>query len=127
MSRTTSFRPVAAGRRLAATIRLLGALSLSLAAGVSHAQDYPNKPLQLLAGTTSDQVTFAAFGGQLRYDAVTDFVPVAFMVNGYPVLLVSPATGIKSIPELVAYVRARPEGLGCSTGGRASQSHLACV
>src|SRR5688572_8913276 len=57
---------------------------------------------------------------KLNYDPIRDFAPVARMIYYVFVLAVNPNSGMRTVPELIAYVRANPGktsyGFGNSTG-----------
>ena len=57
---------------------------------------------------------------KLNYDPIRDFAPVARMIYYVFVLVVNPNSGMRTVPELIAYVRANPGktsyGFGNSTG-----------
>ena len=57
---------------------------------------------------------------KLNYDPIRDFAPISRMIYYVFVLAVSPGVGVKSVPELIAYVKANPGktsyAFGNSTG-----------
>jgi len=61
----------------------------------------------------------------LPYDAVRDFVPVSHLVSFPQVMVVAPASPIRSLPDLIAAARARPGQLNYASSGNGSTSHLA--
>jgi len=62
---------------------------------------------------------------KLKYDTVKDFVAVS-MIAGIPnVIVVSAASGIKTIQELVQRGKARPGSLTYGSAGNGSSSHIA--
>jgi tripartite-type tricarboxylate transporter receptor subunit TctC len=72
----------------------------------------------------STQTTHSAnpfFFKKLNYDPIKDFAPVAHMINYAFVLLVNPNSGIKTVPELIAYVAANPGKTSYAFGGGAAQ------
>ena len=60
----------------------------------------------------------------LTYDPVRDFTPVVPLGSTPSVLVVSPASGIKTIAALVAAGRARPNALNFSSVGIGTATHL---
>jgi len=61
----------------------------------------------------------------IPFDSVKDFVPIA-LVAGTPLLLVvHPSVPVKSVKELIAFVRARPGQLNYASAGTGGPTHLA--
>jgi tripartite-type tricarboxylate transporter receptor subunit TctC len=61
---------------------------------------------------------------QLPYDAQKDFAPVVHLVSFPQVLVVNPSLPVKTLAELVEYVRTRPGRLNYSSSGQGTTSHL---
>jgi tripartite-type tricarboxylate transporter receptor subunit TctC len=61
----------------------------------------------------------------LPYDIFRDFTPIAGCSNAPQVLVVHPSLPVKSVKELVAFARKRPDQLGWATAGIGSTGHLA--
>jgi tripartite-type tricarboxylate transporter receptor subunit TctC len=79
----------------------------------------------LLLATSSTHSVAPAVRKDLPYNTSTDFTPIALLAEANNVLLVSPSVGAKSLSELVAVARQKPDALNYSTGGTGTQSHLA--
>ena len=62
---------------------------------------------------------------KLSYDAVTDFAPITLVVLAPSVLVTHPSLPVKSVRELIAFARARPNQLLYSSAGNGSPQHLA--
>jgi tripartite-type tricarboxylate transporter receptor subunit TctC len=62
---------------------------------------------------------------KLSYDAVTDFAPITLVVLAPSVLVVHPSLPVKSVRELIAFAKARPNQLLYSSAGNGSPQHLA--
>ena len=60
----------------------------------------------------------------LPYDARTDFIPITTWVSFPQVLIVNRDLPVKSLEELIAYVKARPGKLNHASSGSGSTSHL---
>jgi tripartite-type tricarboxylate transporter receptor subunit TctC len=61
---------------------------------------------------------------KLPYDPVADFIPLA-MAAGTPfVLVVNPSLPVKTVADLIAYVKARPGKLSYGTAGAGVPHHL---
>jgi tripartite-type tricarboxylate transporter receptor subunit TctC len=61
----------------------------------------------------------------VRYDPVRDFLPVILTNTAPNVLVVNPVLPVKSVKELIALARAKPEQLNYGTSGTGSSTHLA--
>jgi len=78
----------------------------------------------LLFGNSSLAISPAVFE-KLAYDPVKDLMPVS-MVSSYPfVLVVHPSLPVKTVRELVALAKAKPDSLSYSSAGAGTMSHLA--
>jgi tripartite-type tricarboxylate transporter receptor subunit TctC len=62
---------------------------------------------------------------KLRYDALRDFVAVAFASASPLVLTINPSLPARSVNELVALARARPGGINYGSSGNGTILHLA--
>jgi tripartite-type tricarboxylate transporter receptor subunit TctC len=79
-------------------------------------------------GGMNPLVAYPGAGGVIRFDPDRDFVPVALGTMGYPLLVVGSGLGPKTLKELIAHAKARPnDELTCGTGGHASVQHFACA
>jgi tripartite-type tricarboxylate transporter receptor subunit TctC len=61
---------------------------------------------------------------KLPYDAVRDFAPVGMLATSPNVLVVNEKAGVKTLPELVATLRAKPRSLSFASTGNGSATHL---
>ena len=62
----------------------------------------------LLLGTPGQLVTLPLLTPKLPYDAVRDFAPVTQVVLSPQVLVANAKLPVVSVPELIAYAKARP-------------------
>ncbi len=62
---------------------------------------------------------------KLPYAPLEDFAPISLTLRGALVLVVSPSIGVNSVPELLAYVKARPDKLQYGSAGNGTPHHLA--
>lgn len=62
---------------------------------------------------------------RLPYDSEKDFIPLTLLATGATVLLVHPSVGVRTLPEFLALLRARPGQLSYASGGNGSGPHLA--
>jgi tripartite-type tricarboxylate transporter receptor subunit TctC len=59
------------------------------------------------------------------YDPVRDFSPITLAVSSPNVLVVHPSLPVKSVKELIALAKARPNELTFASGGPGTTSHIA--
>ena len=69
-------------------------------------------------------ITMAPALLKLNYDAQHDLIPVAAVVKSDNVLVVHPATKIRSVAELVGEAKAKPGALTFASAGHASPAHM---
>ncbi len=62
---------------------------------------------------------------KLPYDPLRSFAPVSALVRATPLLMVNPQLPVRTLPELIAYVKARPGKLSFGSPGVGSVQHLA--
>src|SRR5258707_7989319 len=75
----------------------------------------------LLVNATGGMSVNPVLYAKLPYDSLKDFVPIS-MVGSFPlVLVVNPSLPVKSVQELIAYIRANPGKLNYSSGSTAFQ------
>ncbi len=66
----------------------------------------------------------ATHHGRLPYDLVRDFAPVTQMTQQSYVLVLHPSVAAKSVPELIAMAKAKPNSLTYGSAGQGSLQHL---
>ena len=79
----------------------------------------------LLISSASNHVFHPLVSPDLGYDVRQALTGIAMMVDVPNVLAVNPATGITTVAELLARIRATPGGLSFGSSGTASSNHLA--
>src|SRR6185436_17010042 len=62
---------------------------------------------------------------KLPYDAIRDFTPIMALSGTASVIAVNPALPVKTLAELIEYVKARPGQVAFSSPGSGVSSHLA--
>jgi tripartite-type tricarboxylate transporter receptor subunit TctC len=77
----------------------------------------------LLMTSTAISVNTALFKS-LPYDPIKDFAPISELVNAPNVLVVKPSSGINTIADLVAQVKAHPGTFSYGSPGAGTKSHL---
>ena len=78
----------------------------------------------LLMGTFANAVNPGLYA-KLPYDQNRDFAPVALIARSFNIVVVNPASPIKSIPDLIAAAKAEPDKLSYGTYGTGTSAHLA--
>lgn len=61
----------------------------------------------------------------LKYDVKKDFVPVAHIANSPTVLIASQSLAAKTVQEVVAAAKAKPDAINYGSGGKGTSVHLA--
>ena len=79
----------------------------------------------LTALNSSIMTTLPHVYEKIAYDSFQSFVPITMLVTIPTVLIVHPSLPVKSVKELVAFAKARPDQLLFSSGGVGSPQHLA--
>ncbi|HYC49117.1 MAG TPA: tripartite tricarboxylate transporter substrate binding protein [Burkholderiales bacterium] len=79
----------------------------------------------LLLGSGAPNAVVPAVTPNLPYDAIKDFAPVSLVATTDYVLLVHPSLRVRTMKELLALARARPDELTYASSGYLSNTHLA--
>lgn len=77
----------------------------------------------LLGGVSSVTIN-PAFKKNIPYNIVRDLAPVSLAVKAPNILVSHPALPAKSVPELIAYIKAQPQRLQFASAGVGSMPHL---
>lgn len=78
----------------------------------------------IFLGTAANSISQSVYK-KLKFDFAGDFVGIATLGSAPTVLVVSPALGVGSVAELIAYARARPEKVFYASAGVGTTPHLA--
>ncbi|MBL8304996.1 MAG: tripartite tricarboxylate transporter substrate binding protein [Ideonella sp.] len=78
----------------------------------------------LFFGTMGTHAINPALYQKLRYDPVRDFAPISLTHITPRVLVVGPSVPARSIAELIALAKKKPDGLTYGSAGNGSSSHL---
>lgn len=73
---------------------------------------------------TSTHVIAASLSGNLTYDPVKDFAPVAMLGSSPFILSVYNGLAARNIPELIALAKSKPQALSYASAGPATSAHL---
>ena len=81
----------------------------------------------LFMGSQNELGLIGQLGVPVRYDPVKDFSVVGLTIAGYPILMVNSQLGIKTVPELIAYMKAKSTPADCGGSGTATVGHFVCA
>jgi tripartite-type tricarboxylate transporter receptor subunit TctC len=91
--------------------------------------------MEMLAKATPDGYTLIVFNvghmmsahlaRKVTFDPVKDFAPVSLMANGTSMLGIHPSIPVKTLPDFVAFAKARPGKINYASGGIGGIQHLA--
>lgn len=116
------------GARLADSLRQTVVVDNRPGAGGVVAADLVAKAVpdgHTLLSISASHVIAPTLIAKLPFDPIKDFAGVALTVVVPNVLVVGPATGVKSAKELIALAQARPGQLLFSSGGIGTSTHFA--
>ncbi len=99
----------------------VGAASSIAAAQVARG---PKDGYTLFIGSAANLIN-AAMNPNLNFDFVKDFKPITLLSSTPTVLVVNPELGVKSVKELIALAKAKPDTINFGSAGVASSTHLA--
>ncbi len=80
----------------------------------------------LLVGSVGPIAVNPTLYPKLAYNPLTELVPVAQIADVPNVLVVHPSVPAKTFDEFLAYAKANPGKLNCSSTGIGTSSHLSC-
>lgn len=93
--------------------------------GSDHVAKSPGNGYTMLIGTVTTHAVAGSLYPKLPYDIQRDFVAITEIAFIPQLLSVHPSLPVKSLKELVALARARPNQLNFGTAGTGSASHMA--
>ena len=79
----------------------------------------------LYVGSIANTINRTLYG-QLNYDFVKDFEPIAMLATIPNVLVVNPKIPARTVQEYIQYARKNPGKLTCASSGNGSSIHLSC-
>jgi tripartite-type tricarboxylate transporter receptor subunit TctC len=83
-----------------------------------------NDGYTLLVGTVSSNAINAALYTRLAYDLDRDFQPVTLLVRFPNLLIVNAKLPVRSVTDLIAYLKANPGKVNYGSSGLGTSSHL---
>jgi tripartite-type tricarboxylate transporter receptor subunit TctC len=81
----------------------------------------------ILVGGSSPIAANKLLYKSLPYDPERDFTPLSLVAEAPLALIAHPSLPVRTLPELIAYVKARPDAVACANAGSGSKGHLAVV
>ncbi len=79
----------------------------------------------LLFGSSGNVVlNTALLGSKLRINVGRDFAPIVHVATTTSVVVVNPSLPVKSVPELIALARSKPDAINYASSGTGSAVHL---
>lgn len=78
----------------------------------------------LVMGTVGTHAINGALYAKMPYDMVKDFVPVAHVASAPNLLVVTNSLPVKTVPELITYLKANPDKLSFGSPGIGSSVHV---
>jgi tripartite-type tricarboxylate transporter receptor subunit TctC len=96
-----------------------GASSSIAAASVARA---PKDGYMLFVASAANLVN-AAMNANMSFDIIKDFTPIALLTSTPTVLVVRPDLGVKSVEELIALAKAKPDAITFGSSGIGSSPH----
>src|SRR6201994_2949012 len=95
--------------------------------GAGYVAKAANDGYTLLVGTISSNAINAALYTHLAYDLDRDFQPVSRLVLFPNLMMVNTKLPARSVPELIAYLKANPGKVNYGSSGIGTSSHLSVV
>ncbi|MGB6104017.1 MAG: tripartite tricarboxylate transporter substrate binding protein [Pusillimonas sp.] len=79
----------------------------------------------LIMGTVSSHAINPSVYKSLRYDNIKDFMPVSLVAQGPNLLVVNPSVPVKTVPELIQWIKDNPGKVSYGSTGVGTSTHLA--
>ena len=78
----------------------------------------------LMQATSSTMAINVSMSKKMPYEPLKDLVPVALLSSSPFFLVVNPSSPVKTVADLIALAKAKPNGLNYGSGGPGSMHHL---
>src|SRR5215510_3155613 len=95
--------------------------------GTGFVAKAPPDGYTLLVGTVSSIAINAFLYTKLNFDVTRDIQPVSLLVRFPNLLIVNPKIPAKTVPELIAYLKANEGKINYGSSGTGTSSHLSPV
>jgi tripartite-type tricarboxylate transporter receptor subunit TctC len=93
--------------------------------GMEYVAKAPPDGHTIVAALTAQLAVNVSLFKKLPYDPVKDYAPITLLAQGPYVLVVHPSLPVRTVKELVALARARPNDITYASSGNGSGGHLA--
>ncbi len=115
------------GQRMGQILGQQIVVEVKAGAGSSLAAEFvarqPNDGYALLMATIANPI-LAVVNSNLSYKFPADFEPIVRLTTTPNILVVHPSLGVKTVKELIALAKAKPDGLSFGSSGVNSGTHL---
>ena len=115
------------GQRMGQILGQQIVVEVKAGAGSSLAAEFvarqPNDGYSLLMATIANPI-LAVVNSNLSYKFPKDFEPIVRLTTTPNILVVHPSLGVKTVKELIALAKAKPDGLSFGSSGVNSGTHL---
>ncbi len=81
----------------------------------------------MLVGGSSPIAANKLLYRNLSYDPERDFTPLSLVAEAPLAIIAHPSLPVRTLAEVIAYVRARPDEVACANAGSGSKGHLAVI
>jgi tripartite-type tricarboxylate transporter receptor subunit TctC len=95
--------------------------------GAGYVAKAANDGYTLVVGTVSTHAINASLYAHLPFDVERDFQPITNLVQFPNLLVVNNKVPAKTVPELIAWLKASDGKVNYGSSGNGTSSHLACV
>src|SRR5215813_6357407 len=95
--------------------------------GAAYAAKAPNDGYTLFIGTVSTNAINPWLYSKLPFDVERDFQPISLLVQLPNLLFVNPKIPVKTVPELIAHLKANDGKVNHGSSGIGTSSHLSAV
>ncbi|WP_326538289.1 Bug family tripartite tricarboxylate transporter substrate binding protein [Pseudorhodoferax sp.] len=116
------------GQRLSESLKVPVIIENRAGAGGGLAAEYvakmPADGQTLIMGTVSSHAINASLYRSLRYDNLKDFEAVSLVASGPNLLVVHPSLPVKTVPELVQYLKDNPGKVSYGSTGVGTSTHV---
>ncbi len=109
---------------LKATVVVDNKLGAGGGVGAEYVAKSPPDGYTLIMGTVSSHAINASVYPKLRYDNLRDFEPISLVASGPNMLVVHPSVPVKTVAELIQYLKSHPDKLSYGSTGVGTSTHV---
>ena len=93
--------------------------------GTEYVAKSPPDGYRLIMGTMGSHAVNASLRKDLRFSIKDDFAPVSLVTAQPMILVINPRLGVKTLPELIALIKANPNKYTFGSAGVGTSAHMA--